>query len=290
MAENTAIEWCDHTFNAWWGCDRISPACDECYAATWAHRLGMDHLWTGSRRLFSDAHWREPLKWARKANGRRPRVFTNSMADVFDNHVSVEVPRARLWNLIRETPELDWLLLTKRIGNAPRMLPADWGDGYPNVWIGATVVNQEEADRDIPKLLRVPAAVRFLSCEPLISHILLDREWLCSEYFTHSEDCRDDLCALNGDEYSCVGQVVEQPSINWVICGGESGPRARPMEADWAEKLRVDCQDAGVAFFMKQGSQANWHEFKNWDHFPMYLRVREFPRSAHSINCSGSEG
>jgi protein gp37 len=249
MAENTKIAWCDHTFNAWWGCDRVSPACDDCYAAAWAHRLGMNNLWLGDRRFFGDAHWREPLKWARKANGTRPRVFTNSMADVFDNHQDVGPARWKLWNLIRETPEIDWLLLTKRIGNARRMLPEDWGRSYPNVWLGITVINQEEADRDIPKLLEVPAAVRFLSCEPLLGPIDLER--------------------------SCHALL----GLDWVIVGGESGRKARPMLEQWAQDIRGQCKLAQVAFFMKQGSQANWPHFKDFGSFPQLLQVRQWPRA-----------
>jgi protein gp37 len=238
MAENSNIEWTDHTFNAWWGCDRVSPACDDCYAAAWAHRLGMDNLWLGDRRFFGEAHWREPLKWARKANGTRPRVFTNSMADVFDNHEDVGPARWRLWNLIRKTPELDWLLLTKRIGNARRMLPEDWGRGYPNVWLGITVVNQEEADRDIPKLLEVPAAVRFLSCEPLLGPISFEGCWVAHPNpFIHENWLE---------------------ALDWVIVGGESGKKARPMHPQWAYDLRDQCVAVGTGFFFKQ-----WGEWKH---------------------------
>jgi len=281
MAENSSIEWTDHTFNPWVGCTKISPGCDHCYAEGWAKRSGLV-TWGADRRRTSAANWRKPLKWSSAApdNGPRPRVFCASLADVFDN----EVPQAwrdDLFDLILQTQRLDWLLLTKRIGNVERMLPPAWDGILPqNVWLGISVVNQEEADRDIPKLLRVPAAVRFLSCEPLLSHILLDPDWLCREYFTHSEECDNDLCALNGDEYSCVGKVVQQPSVDWVIAGGESGPNARPMDPQWAEKLRVDCQTAGVAFFMKQGSQANWPNFKEFESFPEAIRVREWPRIA----------
>lgn len=293
MGENSSIEWTDHTFNPWVGCTKVGPGCDHCYAEGWAKRSGLV-TWGADRRRTSPANWRKPLRWnaeaavdlLRNPQRPRPRVFCASLADVFDNEVDPEW-RRDLFSMIAKTKNLDWLLLTKRIGNAAKMLddisvttPALDPQWWPNVWLGITVVNQEEADRDIPKLLSIPAAVRFLSCEPLISHILLDPDWLCSEYFTHSEDCENDLCALNGDYHSCAGKVVNQPSIDWVIVGGESGPHARPMEADWAEKIRVDCQDAGIAFFMKQGSQANWRDFKDWDQFPGYLQVREFPQSS----------
>jgi protein gp37 len=202
-------------------------------------------------------------------------VFCASLADVFDNQVDREW-RRDLFSVIAKTKHLDWLLLTKRIGNVAEMLddisvttPALDPQWWPNVWLGITVVNQEEADRDIPKLLRVPAAVRFLSCEPLLEMISLDHEWLVPEYFGHSADCRDNLCALNGDMYSCVGEVVQQPSIDWIICGGESGPHAREMNPDWARLLREQCKDTGAAFFMKQ--------MTGKAEIPEDLLIREFP-------------
>ena len=281
VGENSAIEWTDHTFNPWWGCTKVSPGCDNCYAEAFANRLMPGaHLWDGGRRTFGAKHWAGPIKWNRKAEkeGTRPRVFCSSMADVFDKDGPMR-ERLDLWDLIEDTPHLDWLLLTKRVGNVPKLLPEPWMEiPAPNVWLGITVVNQEEADRDIPKLLRVPAAVRFLSCEPLLEMISLDHEWLCSEYFTHSEDCRDDLCALNGDYHSCVGKVVQQPAIDWIIAGGESGPGARPMNPDWPLYLKSQCEFPGTAFFMKQGSQANWPTFKDFNTFPPELQVRQFPR------------
>src|SRR5581483_4117136 len=161
------ISWTHHTFNPWWGCTEISPACDNCYAREWAKRF--DVKWgTGQpRRPASERTWAEPLRWNRAAEraGERRRVFCASMADVFDNEAPDDL-RERLWALIRATPHLDWLLLTKRIGNALKMLPADWWFNYPNIWIGATVATQEEADRDVCKLIQTLARVCFLSIEP----------------------------------------------------------------------------------------------------------------------------
>lgn len=173
MSENTKIEWCDHTFNPWVGCTKISPACDHCYAEGWAKRSGQV-VWSGERKRTSIANWRLPLKWNREAeaSGTRPKVFCASLADVFDNEVD-PVWFTDLFELIEATPNLDWLLLTKRIGNVAKMVadgrwfPTHW----PNVWIGATICNQAEADRDIPKLLAVPAAKRFLSMEPLLGPV-----------------------------------------------------------------------------------------------------------------------
>jgi protein gp37 len=163
VAENSKIEWTDHTFNPWVGCTKVSPACDHCYAEGWAKRTGQAGLWNGERRRTSTANWRLPYKWNNAAplSGPRPRVFCASLADVFDNQAAPEW-RRDLWWLIRETPNLDWLLLTKRPQNIVKMLPDNWGEGYPNVWLGTTVENQTEAGRRIVALLEVPAVIHFL--------------------------------------------------------------------------------------------------------------------------------
>ena len=168
MSANSAIEWTDHTFNPWWGCQKVGPGCDHCYAETLDKRTGGQHWGPGAeRRRTSVKNWHDPVRWNKQADaffaehGRRQRVFCASMADVFDNAVDPQW-RDDLFALILATPNLDWLLLTKRIGNVGNMLPVpfDFDKHYPNVWIGATIVNQEEADRDIPKLLAVTAAQR----------------------------------------------------------------------------------------------------------------------------------
>lgn len=251
MAENSAIEWTDHTFNPWWGCAKVSPGCDNCYAERDSKRYGYS-LWgvDGQRRSFGDKHWAEPRKWDRKAQGadRRPRVFCASMADVFDKNAP-DGARERLWELIEDTPHLDWLILTKRIGNVHKMAPRRWETvSWPrNVWLGISVVNEEEAYRDIPKLQDVGAHVRFLSCEPLLGPIDL---------------------------------LTRLDSIHWVIVGGESGHKARPMLAEWAFHILFDCEQHGVAFFMKQGSAANWDRFKDFASFPPALQVRQWPVTA----------
>jgi len=282
MGENSAIEWTNHTFNPWVGCTKISPGCDHCYAEGWAKRSGMVE-WGGSRVRTSIANWNKPLKWNRDAaaTGIRRRVFCASLADVFDNEAD-SLWRVDLMRLIEHTPHLDWLLLTKRIGNVAGMMHNWHESNWPrNVWLGITVVNQEEADRDIPKLLRIPAAVHFLSIEPMLSMISLDAEqWLVPEYFGHAADCHDPLCALNGDMYSCAGEVIQQPSIDWIICGGESGSHAREMNPDWARYLREQCKDTGTAFFMKQ--------MTGKAEIPADLLVREFPTPPTS-NSAPSE-
>ncbi len=228
MGKETSIEWTHHTFNPWWGCVKVSAACDHCYAETWAKRLGED-VWgpLAERRFFSDAHWKEPLKWNREAKiaGVRRRVFCASMADVFENRKDLIPHRLRLLELIGETPHLDWLLLTKRIHLVKKQLPKDYE--FPsNVWLGATVENQAAAGKRLKYLLAFKTpSVRFLSCEPLLGHLDLT-EWLQPG----SEGTR----------------------IDWVIAGGESGPGSRPMEPQWPEDLKKQCTAAKVAFHFKQ--------------------------------------
>ncbi len=227
MGKHSAIEWTDHTFNPWWGCAKISPACAHCYAETWARRVGMD-LWAENspRRFFSEKHWKEPLAWDREAAKERVRrrVFCASMADVFEARDDLIPWRDKLWNLIEGTPNLDWLLLSKRPENAQSMVP--WGQCWPtNVWLGTTVEDQFWAQRRMPFLEKVPAQVRFISCEPLLAPLDLSR-WM--------------------------------QSIHWIIVGGESGHRARPLEPAWVLALRDQAITAKVAFHFKQ-----WGEWKS---------------------------
>ena len=255
MSENTKIEWCDHTFNPWVGCTKISPACDHCYAEGWAKRSGQV-VWGGERKRTSIANWKLPLKWNRaaEANGIRPKVFCASLGEVFDNEVD-PVWFTDLFELIEATPNLDWLLLTKRIGNVAKMVadgrwfPTHW----PNVWIGATICNQAEADRDIPKLLAVPAAKRFLSMEPLLSPVELGLQcenW-SNEIVMDQETGAYDCC--KACDFTGIGNAID-----WVIVGGESGYNARPMHPDWARSLRDQCDAAGVPFLFKQHGE--WRE------------------------------
>lgn len=281
MAETT-IEWADFTFNPWIGCTKVSPACDNCYAAAQdKFRKWTPEGWGGPRRRTSVANWRMPLKWNAEAAEMpfRPRVFCASLADVFDNQVPDEW-RMDLFSLIAKTPNLDWLLLTKRIGN---VMPMCSRDGLmfdmigERIWLGATIANQEEADRDIPKLLAVPARVRFLSMEPLLGPVDIGA-------FLHRYNCTacgwmGDQCALSCAIHGNVGVVASCPEcdgesmeprcpgcgagghavgssdgggLDWVITGGESGPGARPSHPDWFRSLRDQCQVAGVPFLFKQ--------------------------------------
>lgn len=249
MGDTTAISWCDHTFNPWIGCARVSPGCLHCYAETYDQRWSDGEHWgkQGSRRVTSDANWRKPLKWDREAAeaGVRRRVFCASLADVFEDRPDLVEPRERLWTLIAETPNLDWLLLTKRPENFAGMLPwmtaggchADEGptfNPWPNVWLGTSVEDQQRADERIPPLLDTPAAVRFLSMEPLLGPVTLNAHQLVD--------------------------TGPWPAIHWVIVGGESGGNhARPMHTDWARDIRDQCVAAGVPLHFKQ-----WGSWRPW--------------------------
>lgn len=263
MSENSKIEWTDHTFNPWIGCARVSPGCDNCYAAvsTPARVKGIKWGVGEARRRTADSTWKQPKAWNARhdaffaEHGRRQRVFCASLADVFDNEVDNNL-RNELLGLIYDTPNLDWLLLTKRIGNVPRLMeectePGKQWELPPNVWLGATIVNQEEANRDIPKLLAVPAATRFLSIEPLLGQVDLTRVYgipHCAPF----NALRPVGCVQHADGF-CLGDCKWRfRGIDWVIVGGESGPGARPMHPDRARSLRDQCADADVPFLFKQ--------------------------------------
>jgi len=225
MGADTKIQWCDHTFNPWIGCTRVSPGCQHCYAEAQNVRWRGGSNWGpgAPRQVTSAANWQQPLKWNREAvaAGERRRVFCASLADIFDAEAP-EGGRDWLFEMIRATPALDWLLLTKRPERIRECLPADWGGGYPNVWLGTTVEDQRRAEERIPALLSVPARVRFLSCEPLLEEV----------------DLRGTL----------------PMGIDWVIIGGESGHGARPFKLNWARDLIEQCQlsENDAAPFVKQ--------------------------------------
>lgn len=317
MAENTSIEWTDHTFNPWIGCTKVSPGCAHCYAETlMATGYGRVKWGAGQPRVrTSAANWKQPLRWnerlhapnwplsqkgpraqdfepmpfiCRKCSTRffcasggtpecewqceiveyRPKVFCASLADVLDDEVPT-LWRIDLFRLIHVTRNLDWLLLTKRPENFHRLLQemldvmskngapdeeddlwnwlVAWQEGHPpdNVWIGTTVEDQTRADERIPELLKIPARVRFLSCEPLLGPVVLPT---CSG---------DSACPFNG-----IDGHSDHPfgGIDWVIAGGESGPGARPMHPEWARSLRDQCAAAGVPFLFKQWGEWAPHD------------------------------
>ena len=288
MGKNSQIEWCDHTFNPWIGCTKVSAGCKNCYAqAMQETRFGVKWGPLGDRRRTSAAYWRQPLKWDREAKweGVRRRVFCGSLCDVFEGAKTitcdapmgiVRASRRDLFILISNTPNLDWLLLTKRpgniigaieqsyrdIANSDRRGTAEfffvdrWLSGYPppNVWLGASCEDQATADARLDSLLEVPAEVHFVSAEPLLGPI---------DFNAH-----DGISLL---EYGC-----RDSCIDWVIVGGESGPNARPMHPDWARSLVRQCCDSRVPVFVKQ--LGGWPDkLADVAKFPCDLRVREFP-------------
>jgi protein gp37 len=303
MSEITKIQWCDHTFNPWIGCTKVSPGCANCYAekSTRARVLrsqGQETWGRGAQRdRTSESNWKEPLKWNRKAEGAavRPRVFCASLSDWLDDEVPIEW-LADLLKLVHDTPNLDWLLLTKRPQNWLNRIHAaagalaerpasecwealrfvcSWNNGAPpaNVWVGTTVEDQARADLRIPQLLGIPARVRFLSCEPLLESVNLQ-------------------LGKSDGEPSATEPLRERGNLlHWVIVGGESGPQSRPFLTNWADSLVSQCAAAGVACFVKQmgarvfedvaSDRRHVHfddkkggEMHEW---PEGLRVREFP-------------
>lgn len=267
--KDSKIEWTTHTFNPWQGCTRVSPGCQHCYAETMMDKRYGKVKWgpLGKRIRTSADYWKQPLKWNREAAaaGERRRVFCSSLADVFETKLDqvddLRSWRFDLWNLIEATPWLDWLILTKRPESVNDIAPYSHGNGvWPsNVWIGTSVENQEWADKRIPELLRIPAAVRFLSCEPLLGPIDLtqinDGELLLDPEGYYY------LNVLRGFSYDSYdgehGHTI--PRVNWVIVGGESGPDARPMHPAWARGIRDQCRAAGVPFFFKQWGE--WGQY-----------------------------
>lgn len=240
MADSTEIAWTDSTFNPWWGCAKISPGCANCYAEALDARNGGDHWGAGKAPRRMSAHnWNNPLRWQREAErtGVRRKVFCGSMCD----WAAVEGPAdelARLWDMIRKTPMLDWQLLTKRADRIAELLPSDWGDGYANVWLGVSVEDRNHGVPRIDILRKIPARVRFLSCEPLLGDI----------------------------------GPVDLSGIGWVIVGGESGPKARPLSPEWVATIQIQCHQQNVPFFFKQwgghpdkgGCLLFGEEFKAW--------------------------
>lgn len=271
MAENSKIEWTRHTWNLGWGCEKKSEGCKNCYAERDACRFGWDVWGQGKpRRLLSRNYYDQPLIWDKKAYelGEKHKVFCGSMMDWTDEEWYPMLPF--LWQMWRDTPNLIWLMLTKNADFIQDCLPRDWGDGYPNVWHGITTENQKQADIRIPQLLKIPAKVRFLSCEPLLGELDL-------EYGLQ-------IIGWDVDAY----ENIEGCGIHWVIVGGESGPNARPMRPDWARSIRDQCQEANIPFFMKQMG-THWAVDNNFygntkgeypEHWPQDLNIRQFPETA----------
>lgn len=220
----TIIAWTDFTFNPWMGCEKVSEGCRNCYALTLTkNRMGLD-LWGGrAPRQVTKAPWQNVRKWNRDAarDGVTRRVFCASLCDVFEDHPTANEMRPRVWDIIRECTSLDFQVLTKRPQRIADNLPSDWGDGWPNVWIGTSIEDMRVAQR-ADHLRVIPAAVRFISYEPALG-------------------------SLND---------LDLTGIDWVIYGGESGPGHRPEDKQWARDMHAKCSAASIAFFHKQS--AGW--------------------------------
>jgi protein gp37 len=329
MAGTSAIEWTDATFNPWWGCERVSPACAHCYADTLARRYGFGDTWGAGHgfRFFGDKHWAEPVRWNRRAEreGRRLRVFCASMADVFEERPELDEHRERLFDLITRTPYLDWQLLTKRPEFARDWLAAlpndgwasrertflrEFGGALPNVWLGVSIENARFTWRaDV--LREIPAAVHFISAEPLLGS-LFDAGTPCvCGGTTRSSRSGLAVCVECGARRG--GRApLDLTGIDWVIIGGESGAKARPMRLEWAREIVDACRAAGVAPFVKQlGAKPTGKSYiatahgpstftlrygdvplklrdrkgGDWDEWPADLRIREFPTRAAVEAC-----
>lgn len=220
MAETTGIAWTDRTHNEWWGCSsKAGEGCRHCYAAELDASTGGNYFTGVTPRLTSVQNRNKPYRWEKEAVlAEKPlRVFCGSMMDFFDKKVPVDW-RENLFSKIKATPHLRWQILTKRPGNIPKMLPADWKEGYENVWLGTTVEDKKSGLKRLRQLQAMPAALRFLSIEPLL------------------EDLGD----------------LDLTGIDWVIIGGESGPYARPMRKEWVDNIVRQCATKGIPVFFKQ--------------------------------------
>lgn len=257
MAKVSRISWTNATFNGWIGCVEVSPACDNCYARTLAERYGWA-IWGKDtpRHRTSVSYWNQPLKWdaAAAKKGERLRVFAFSLADVFEDRRDLDPWRADFFKLVESTPNLDWMLLTKRADRIRALLPEAWLEKpRPNVWLGVTAENQRRADERIPELLEVPAAVHWISAEPLLGPIDF-RRW---------------------------------KGLDWIIVGGESGAGARPMKKEWALDILEQCRASGVAYHFKQKGSVLSAEMgckdkagKDPSEWPPELQVQEYPKVA----------
>lgn len=312
MGEITKISWCDSTFNPWIGCTKVSPGCANCYAEHYGQQFGVEWGEGKPRRRTSESIWRRPLAWNKRAAGRlfRDMVFCGSLCDWLDPEVPIQW-LADLLDLIRQTRNLDWLLLTKRPENWKQRIDAAqmafasegrfaasdtlvrWLNGTPptNVWVGATAEDQDRLDERATGLLAIPAAKRFLSCEPMLEELDL------SPAFGHNSGCGGER-AVEGCEI--CGHLANK--VDWVIFGGESGRNARRCDVNWIRSGVRQCREAGVAPFVKQlgampirgydlsrpgkGPFAGaigdaWtlrsKNGSDMDEWPRYLKVREFP-------------
>lgn len=249
---DTTIEWTDKVWNPVTGCDRVSPGCDNCYAERIATRFGRPFLGAVEchpERLDLPLRWRKPR-----------RVFVNSVSDLFHPEVPLDFI-LDVWATMAAAPKHTFQILTKRPQRMAQVVGSMEWDPLPNVWLGTSVENQRYADLRIPHLLATPAAVRFLSVEPLLGPVSLRDEWLRPNHASIASE----------------PSVRSRDIVGWCIVGGESGIGARPVEADWVRTLRDECVTAAVPFFFKQWGgrtpKANGRELDGrvWDEYPEAL-------------------
>ena len=272
--ENTAIPWTRHSGNFWVGCVKVNAACANCYMYRDMPRFGGDPRVV---RRTGDANWQKFFKWDREAGeaGEMHSVFVNSWSDFC--LPEADPWRADAWEVIRNTPNLRWLILTKRPERIAEFLPPDWGPkGFPNVAWGASVHDQESAAQMLGELLKVRARWLFCSYEPGLGGVVWE-PWIWPDCVATREVHDRD----HGD-----GMWCDERSLDWLIVGGESGSieKARPFEEEWARSAISQCRAAGVPVFIKQMGTAWAHAHGAKDRkgeepaeWPEDLRVREFP-------------
>ena len=270
----TKIEWAEETINpvrtvdGGYHCTKISPGCSMCYAERFNKRFGNGKPFDAAPTEF--VLWKKPLqdvlRW------RKPRlVFVQSMGDLFHPDVPFEIV-TNIFGTMHSVKKHTYMILTKRPERMAEFIRwyskwigfNAWPREYPHVWLGVTAENQEQADKRIPVLLQTPAAVHYLSIEPMLSHI--------------------SLSTIDLGGAGRWGRNYGMPQIDWVICGGETGPGARPMHPDWARSLRDQCQAAGVSFFFKQHGEWMWWHQDGIPYVADGLKARhEWPDKSHSF-------
>lgn len=237
MGKVTGISWTNHTWNPWYGCRKISQGCKNCYMFREQLQYGGDP----DKVVRSKTTFNSPIKWNKTSRGSL--VFTCSWSDFFIEEAWQW--RVEAWKIIKDTPNLTYQILTKRSSIIDRHLPEDWGEGYPNVWLGVSAETQKDADERITDLLKIPARVHFVSIEPMLEEMDI-------EHYLYKHDTKSFIQALMSRPADI--SPIWSNKLDWVIVGGESGPNARLMDATWARSIRDQCIKADVPFFFKQWS------------------------------------